>query len=115
MATYSTGVTVSWGGTPFTEVTDLQWTYGGGMPKGRGAGDFRWTDEAGSLSVTCLGVSNVSTTEWGLRRQLSITQLSSNGGTSTHLTSYAVCESVNVAYEVNGVTRYTVTFKLLDN
>ncbi|HSG20249.1 MAG TPA: hypothetical protein VLA31_05715 [Burkholderiaceae bacterium] len=109
MATYSTGVTVSWGGTPFTEVTDLQWSYGGGMPKGRGTGDFRWTDEAGTLSVTCLGAANVSTAEWGLRRQLVV----SGGGSS--LTSWAVCESVGVAYEVNGVTRYTVTFKLLDN
>lgn len=111
MATYSTGVTVSWNGTPFTEVTDLQWSYGGGMPKGRGTGDFRWSDEPGTLTVTCLGPQNTNIAEWGLRRQLVITQI--GGGPS--LTNYAVCESVGVAYEVNGVIRYTVTFRLLDN
>jgi hypothetical protein len=115
MAVYSTGIAVSWGGTPFTEVTDLQWTYGGGLPKGRGTGDFRWSDEAGTLSVTCLGTANIGTAEWGLRRQLVVTQGSILGASVTHLTSWAVCESVNVAYEVNGVTRYTVTFRLLDN
>lgn len=114
MAVYSAGVTVSWGGTPFTEVTDLQWTYGGGMPKGRGTGDFRWSDEAGTLTLTCLGPQNTNITEWGLRRQIVITQVI-GGGSFTHLTNWAVCESVNVAYEVNGVTRYTVTFRLLDN
>ena len=45
----------------------------------------------------------------------SITYTVGNTGGGTSLTSYAVCESVGVAYEVNGVTRYTVTFKLLDN
>lgn len=109
MATYSADVQVSWGGTLFTEVTDLQWTYGGGMPKGRGTGDFAWSDEAGTLTLTCLGPANVNATQWGLRRQLVV----SRGGSS--LTSYAVCESVGVAYEVNGVTRYTLTFRLLDN
>ena len=106
MANYSTGVTVTWNGVTFQEVTGLTWTYGGGAPKGRSA---IWTDEAGTCSVESLGSDNTSTSNYGVRAQLSI----SGGGQS--LTNYAVWESLSVANEVNGVTRYTVTFKLLDN
>lgn len=106
MATYSTSVSVTWGVMPFTEVVGLDWTYGGGAPKGR---SVVWTDDAGSVSVTTLAGANTSTDEYGLRKQLVI----SGGGQS--LTSQAVWESLSVSNEVNGVTRYTVTFKLLDN
>ena len=105
MASYSHGVAVTWGGSAFFEVVGLDWTYGGGAPKGR---SVVWTDEAGSVSVTTLAVANTSTAEYGLRKQLVI----SGGGQS--LTVQAVWESLRVANEVNGVTRYTVTFKILD-
>lgn len=105
MATYSQGLSVSWGGTPFTEVVGLDWQLGGGLPKGRLTA---WTDEVGSVSVTTLGTANTSSSEYGSRKQLAI----SGGG--QNLTSYAVWESLSVANEVNGVTRFTVTFKLLD-
>jgi hypothetical protein len=105
VATYSTGITVTWGGVAFVEITDLSWSYGGAN-KGRAV---PWTDEAGTVTVTCLGSANTSVTEFGLRKQLVI----SGGGQS--LTNYAVWESLSVAPELNGVTRFTVTFKLLDN
>lgn len=105
MATYSTGVSVTWGGSAFSEVVGLDWTYGGGAPKGR---SVVWTDDAGSVSITALGGANTSTSEYGLRKQLVI----SGGGQS--LTVQAVWESLSVSNEVNGVTRYTVTFKILD-
>lgn len=105
MASYSQSVSVTWGGTPFTEVVGLDWTYGGGPPKGR---NDTWTDEAGSVTVTTLGSANTGGGEYGQRKQLVI----SGGGQS--LTSYAVWESLSVANEVNGVTRFTVTFKLLE-
>lgn len=105
MASYSQDVAITWGGTPFTEVVGLDWTYGGGPPKGR---DNTWTDESGSVTVTTLGGANTSSGQYGLRKQLVI----SGGGQS--LTSYAVWESLSVANEVNGVTRFTVTFKLLE-
>lgn len=105
MASYSTGVAVTWGGTPFTEIVGLDWTYGGGPPRGR---DDTWTNEGGSVTVSALGAENTSGSEYGLRKQLVI----SGGGQA--LTSYAVWESLSVTNEVNGVTRYTVTFKLLD-
>lgn len=106
MATYSTGITATWGGAAFTEVVDLSWSYGGALPKGR---NDRWTDELGTVSVTCLGSANTSTGEYGQRKQIVI-----SGGGST-LTHYAVWEGISVAPELNGVTKYTVTFRLVDN
>jgi len=105
VATLAQGITVTWGGTSFQEVTDLQWTYGGGLPKGR---SVRWTDDLGSVQITCLGGNNTSTAEYGTRKQVVIT-----GGGAT-LTHYAVWESLSVTPELNGVTKYTVTLKLLD-
>lgn len=105
MASYSSSVAVTWGGTLFTEVVGLDWQYAGGPSKGR---SVVWTDEAGSVTVTTLGSANTSTSEYGLRKQLII----SGGGQS--LTSNALWESLSVSNEVNGVTRFTVTFKLLD-
>lgn len=106
MATYSTGVVVTWNGTTFQEVTGLSWTYGGGPSKGR---SVAWTDDAGTVSIECLGTNNTATSNYGVRATLVI----SGGGQS--LTNPAVWESLSVANEVNGVTRYTVTLKLLDN
>ena len=105
MATYSTGITATFGSTTFTEVTDLSWTYGGSLPKGRSS---TWTDERGSVSLTCLGSAGTSTANYGERKDITI----AGGGAS--LTSKAVYEGVSVAPELNGVTRYTVTFRLLD-
>ena len=105
MATYSTGISATWGGTAFVEVTDLNWSYGGGPPKGR---SLVWTDELGSVSITCLGSANTATAEYGLRKELAL----SGGGQS--LSVYAVWESLTVAPELNGVTRFTVSFKIVD-
>jgi len=105
MATYSTGITATWNGTPFEEVQELAWNYGG-QQQGR---SVAWSAEAGQASVTCLGGANTSIANFGVRATLAI----SGGG--ANLTNTAVWESVAVAPERNGVTRYTVTFKLLDN
>jgi hypothetical protein len=105
VATYSTGITATFGSTTFTEVTDLAWTYGGALPKGRST---PWTDDVGSVSLTCLGTAGVTTTNYGVRNDLTIT------GGGANLTSKAVYEGLSVAPELNGVTRYTVTFKILD-
>lgn len=104
MATYSTGITVSFAGTPATEVTELSWDWGGGIPVGRGN---NYTPNVGTVTVGCLGA--VSTASYGLRGSLAI----SGGG--MNLTCAAVCTGVSAAAELNGVTRYTVTFQILDN
>lgn len=105
MATYSTGVSVSWNGTLFEEVQDLSWSYGGGR-QGR---DTEWTAEQGSVTVACLGTANTNISSYGQRAAFII----SGGGAG--LSTYAVWESVNVTYERNGVTRFAVTLKISDS
>jgi hypothetical protein len=105
VATYSTGITATWGGVAFQEITDLQWSYGGGPPKGR---SIIWTDDVGSVSLTCLNAANMSIAEYGLRKELVL------AGGGQVLTRFAIWESVNVVAELNGLTRFTVTFSLLD-
>lgn len=105
MATYATGITATWNGTTFGEVTDLAWSFGGSPAKGR---SVEWTDDCGSATITCLGSAGVSSGNYGIRGDLSIT------GSGVALTCKAVYEGVSVAYELNGVERYTVTLKLLD-
>lgn len=105
MATYSTGITATWNGTAFQEVTGLTWSWGGGPARGRAT---RWTDSLGTVTVECLGAANTATTNYGLRADLSI----SGGGNS--LTTPAIWESLGVANEVNGVVRFTVTLRITD-
>jgi hypothetical protein len=105
VATYSTGISVTWNGTAFTEVQELSWSSGGAR-QGR---DVAWSPDQGTVSVTCLGTENTARSNFGIRAALVI----SGGGAG--LTSYAAWESVAVAPERNGVTRYTVTLKLLDD
>lgn len=105
MATYSTGITATWGGVAFAEITDLSHTYGGGPPKGR---SVIWTDEVGSATITTLGSANMSSSEYGQRKLLVI------GGGGQSVSGYAVLESLTTTPELNGVTRYTATFKFLD-
>ncbi len=105
MASYSTGITATFASTTFAEVTGLSWQYGGGPAKGRASA---WTDEVGSLSLTCLGIAGVATGNYGVLGTLTVA-----GGGAT-LTTQAVYEGLTVAPELNGVTRYTVTFRFLD-
>jgi hypothetical protein len=104
VATYSTGIAATWGGVAFQEITDLSWSYGS-EPRGR---SVAWTDDVGTVSITCLNSANTGIGQYGLRKQLVL----SGGGQA--LTINAIWESLSVAPELNGVTRYTVTFKLLD-
>lgn len=110
MATYSTGISASWGGTPFVEVYELGLPLYGSVRKDRSSSGSStgWTDEVGDISVTAFGAANMSSSEYGKRKQLVV----SGGGVS--LTIHAVCTGVSATPELNGVTRYTFTAKLLD-
>jgi hypothetical protein len=105
VATYSTGIEVSWDGAAFSEIQSLSWNAGGGGSKGRSS---PWTDEVGSVSLQCLNAANVSTTCLGTTATLVIT----GGGCA--LTVPAIYESASVDAELNGVTKYSVTLKILD-
>ena len=105
MATYSTGISATWGSTTFGEITDLAWTYGGENIL-RGAGLFNYSH--GSVSIVALGatptIANI-----GTRATLTIT------GGNVGLTIKAVLKSVGAAAEVNGVTRTAVEFDIFED
>lgn len=110
MATYSTGITATWGGVSFLQVYEISLPLFGGVRKDRSQNMAAqgWTDEAGSVSVVAYGTANMGLAEYGQRKAFSV----SGGGMS--LTANAVCTSVGAAPELNGVTRYTFTAQLLD-
>lgn len=107
MATYSTGITASWGSVTFSEVTDISWTYGGENII-RASGPALFALSHGSVSMVALGttptISNV-----GDRQTLTI------GGGGVGLTIKAVLKSVGAAAEVNGVTRYPIEFDIFED
>jgi hypothetical protein len=106
VATNSVGIAVTWGGVAFAEVVDVVPQYAGSASRGR---SVVWTDDAGSVTVECRGSANVSSSEYGLRKQIVI----SGGGMS--LTSQAIYLGFTQRPTLNGVTQYSVTFQLLDN
>lgn len=110
MATYSTGITATWGAVPFAEVYELGLPLFGGPRKDRAASlsSQGWTDELGDISVAAYGSANMHSSEYGTRKQLVV----SGGGVS--LTAWALCTAVSATPELNGVTRYTFTAKLLE-
>lgn len=107
MAQYSTGITATWNTLSFKEVQSLSWNWGGAR-QDRGLGTASgWTPEPGSVTLACLGLDNISSTNVGLCHGLTIT-----GGAMT-LSCKAVFESVSAQAELNGITRYNVTLKIL--
>lgn len=105
MATYSTGISATWGSVTFGEITDLSWTYGGENII-RGGGLFNFSH--GSVSVVALGATP-TIGSIGTRDTLTIT------GGNVGLTIKAVCTSVSVAAELNGVTRTSVEFDIFED
>lgn len=102
MAVHSSGISVSFNGTAASQVVALSWSWGGGMPKGRSSA---WTDDIGTATIELLG--SASTGAYGQYGQLVI----SGGGMD--LTCSACCTLVGAAAELNGVTRYTYEFKII--
>jgi len=107
MATYSTGLVVTFDGTTFAEVSDLSWDYGGGPATGRATGTPVFKDSPGSLTLTAYGDTGMTVSTYGKFGSLSVA-----GGGAT-LTTDAVCEGVGVQYSLNGVTRYKMTFRFI--
>lgn len=104
MATYSTGITATWGSVTFGEVQELSWTYGGSAPRGR---DSNWTDDAGTVDIGCLSSTGISTANYGSTATLTIT------GGGANISCRALYQGCGASPELNGVTRYTVSLKIL--
>ena len=105
MATPSTGIAVTFNGTAALEVTELQWTFGGSMPQGR---NTTWVPNFGTATIGVIG-NNVTSALRGVRGALVVT-----GGGCT-LSTMAVCTGVSLAAELNGITRYTVSFEFVES
>ena len=104
MATSSVGISATWDGVAFVEVYAMSWNFGG-QRQGRGN---TFIADAGSVTLSCFGSANTSTANFGYKR----TFIASGGGQSYN--GDAIWESVSVDPELNGVTRYTVTLKLVN-
>lgn len=102
MATYASGVTANWSGTPFQEVVEIKINYGGSLPIGRSE---RFSLDLGTIEVSCLGSANVSASNWGERSTFSVT---GGGLTFSHSCVYLGCR---IDGTVNDVAKYLVTLK----
>lgn len=102
MATYSTGITAAFGSTTLTEITGISWSYGGGMPTGRGV---VFQPVLGQVTIETIG--SASTSLYGVRGTMTI------AGGGVNLTCTAVCTDLAVTAEVNGIARYAYTFDIL--
>ena len=98
----SAGITVSFGGTAITKVTDLSWKLRGTSCKGRSA---TWTDDAGSVSVSFMG-TGPGPADWMTLGALSIT------GGGMDLSRQAICGEVSAKASLNGITTYSIEFKI---
>jgi hypothetical protein len=102
VATYSTGITATFGSATLNEMTALSWNYGSGMPIGRG---IVFQPVLGQITIETIG--SASTSLYGLREDMAIT------GGGVNLTCTAVCTDLAVTAEVNGIARYAYTFDIL--
>lgn len=100
MAIPCQGISITWGGTPFTEVVSFAYTYGGSSIS-------RESADIGSASIGCLGTANTSTANHGQRLPLVVT------GGGHNLTVDAIWLSVNANATPNDVTSFVVTFRLM--
>lgn len=105
MATYAAGITVLWNGVAFSEVTDLKFTHGSGLPISRGGSGSPFAVDLGSIEVVCLGTANCSFANYGKRATFEV----SGGGAS--FSHKAIFEKVAVENKVNDVQRFTVTLR----
>ena len=121
MAHYAAGVTASWMGTAFGDITELRTNYGGNLPQGRGstaAGSTPWSLDLGTIEVFSLSTAALSIGSWGRKGVLAI------GGTardytatatvlSVGFTTKAICTQLQSTGKVQDVWKYQGTFKIV--
>lgn len=103
MATYATGITATWNGTSFGEVTEIAVTHGGSLPLARASA---WTLDVGTIEMKCLHTANISAANYGKRGTVTI------AGGGLGYTGTAVLEKFTLAGVVNDVSRYSVTLRI---
>ncbi len=106
MATTSTGITVTFDGLTFSQVTGLSWDFATGMPVSRSVGPgSAYTPEAGQVTIESLG--GAATYKYGTRGTVSI-----QGG-GMNLTYTGVLLGTTATASINGVTKYKHVIKLI--
>lgn len=105
MATYSTGMTVTWGAHTFAEITSIDIDRYGDLSRGR---SVDWNDNAGTVKITTLSSTGVGSLNWNKKDTLTIS------GGAMGLGVDALYMGFSAAAELNGVTKYTVNFKILE-
>ncbi len=105
MAIACAGVTVTWNSVPFQEVREIRVEGPGSLPGGRLT---PWTLDLGTIEVSCLGTANISSAQYGKRLVLGI----QGGGISW--SADCIYQTYRIEGVVNDVTRYTVSFKVMD-
>lgn len=119
MASYATGVTVSFGGTTIGEVTELRVVEGGSLPLGR---DSTFAVDVGTIEISSLATGStafISPTARGLKGTLSISGTSAAqgtppaGGGSVTLTTKAILQTLDISAKVNDVWRFKNTFRIV--
>jgi len=98
----SVGLSVSFDGSLITGVTGLDWSWASGPSKGR---SVWWTDESGEVSVEYYG-AGPGTTAWN---KLGVLVISGGG---MDLACDAICGPTAAKATVNGITTYSVNFKI---
>jgi hypothetical protein len=104
MPTYCEGVSATWNGVSFDEVTKIDHTRGGELPQARAS---TWTLDAGTIEITSLSTAQLTVSQYGRKATLAIT-----GGGLT-MTTKAICQTLRATGTVNDVTRYVGTFKIV--
>jgi hypothetical protein len=104
MATYCTGVTATWDGVSFGEVSKIDITRGGELPLGRAS---RFALDAGTIEVSSLATAQLTEPQYGKKATLAF-----DGGGLT-LTTKAICQTLKATGTVNDVTRYVGVFKIV--
>ena len=105
MATYSTGMTVTWGSHTFAEITSIDIDRYGDLSRGR---SVDWNDSAGTVKITTLSATGVGSANWNQKKALAVS------GGSMNLAVDALYMGFSAAAELNGVTKFTVEFKILE-
>ena len=107
MATYSTGISASYGARVFKEITNVEVTVQSGPDRARAAA-VHYTDNNGGATFTTLDVGDVGGGVWGAVDDLII-----NGGAMA-INTQAMYDGFTSVSELNGVTKYTISFKFLE-
>ena len=107
MATYSTGISATYGARVFKEITNVEVTVQSGPDRARAANEH-WTDNNGGATFTTLDQGDVGGHVWGAVDDLII-----DGGAMS-INAQAMYDGFTAVSELNGVTKYTISFKFLE-